>query len=248
MKTKNLKPRQTLPLGNQKGSSVLLVLVVAGLCMFLVMTSLQSQAEQSYRVFKVSRLLKQDAKALYSTLNFILNAPSGCQANFAGSTIAPTRILEVPIIYYGDGAGGAGEVFLNTSSSTKNRFGKEIVTQMSLAAHPTKFGVAGAGKHLTLLNIQFKAGRQMNIPIYVTTDGLGKILACHSTQFLDADATGVERTLEERYCTSPSTPNQTSNWKPVDCMDCLTGSDPVYYCVMCKKKGKVYDPATQTCI
>jgi hypothetical protein len=235
-------------LGNQQGSSVLLCLVVAGLGMFFVMTSLQSQADQSYKVFKIGRLIKQDAKALRSTLSLILYSPNGCKANLGNLIIEPDSSVGISQIHYGDGAGGAGDLFLDISSTTKNRYGKKVITRMNLSAHPTKFGAAGAGNHLTLLNVLFDDDRQIKIPIYVTTDASGKISICHATNFIDSDPTGAERTLEEKYCSSSTTPNQTSSWKTGDCMDCLAGSDPFYYCVTCKKQGGVYDPSTHTCL
>jgi hypothetical protein len=245
---KSLKIKQSFIGANQRGSSVLLILAVAGLSMFLVMTSLQSQADQSYKLFKVDRLIKQDAKAIHSTLNLVLNVTSGCRSNFKGVTVTENSTLGISQIYYGDGAGGHGDVFLDLSSPTQNRFGKKTVTRMNLTPHPTKFGATGTGNHLALFNLFFDDGRQMHLPIYVTTDATGIVQNCHATNFLDSDDAGVERTLEEKYCTTPSTPNLTSHWKTGDCMDCLAGSDPFYYCVTCKKKGSVYDPATQACL
>jgi hypothetical protein len=237
--------KQNTVLHNENGSTVLLLLLVAGVATFLVLANLQSQADHSFQIFKVSRTIKQDGKFLDSTIHLLMHAPPACQSNLANTIIKTTTTASLTKLNYGDGAGHPVNTFLNLLDPNKRHFGKKTVTSIVLAPHPTKFGADAAGVHLTVMNLTFDDGATLRVPIYVTTDAGGRILTCHATSFLDTDATGVERTLDEKLCSSG--PNQTANWKTGDCIECVGGSGSLFYCIDCKNKGKIYDPAAQTC-
>ena len=230
---------------NQNGSSVLLLVVITAIATFIVMTNMQTQAVDSYRLLKVGRLIKQDGKALRSEINLVLNSQEGCKSNLLNSVITTTTSLPLSQMVYGDGTGNPVNVLIKPSDSVFKKYGKKVIKDIFLEPHPDKFGTDSAGVHLTLLKVTFDDERKIWVPVYVTTDGSGRILACHSTNMVDTDANGAERTIEEKYCSSG--PNQTSQWKNKDCMECLAGSVSFYYCVVCKRKGKTYDLANGTC-
>lgn len=210
-------------------------------------TYIQNQADASYRILKAQRLHKQDLKSLKVQLNFILNNRAGCLANFGSHSVTGNGKVSIASLNFGDGTGQPGDLFLSPTSPTRKMYGRKTLKNIELEPHAFKFGPPGAGPHLTVLKLQFDDLKSVSIPMYVNTTASGQITSCHSTSFIDLDPVGFERTIEEKYCQDSATPEQTTNWKTGDCMDCLTGSAPFFMCVFCKNKGMTYDSSAQTC-
>lgn len=252
------------PLRNEKGFGLIVLVMIFSLGILLALGSSISQSEFSFSRLKIARTKKHDMQSLKYELNFILGSRPACVKNLSAKKITAgndeAHPVPLSVIQFGNVSGKPIDPLLDLASPQKSLYGRVPVKRLSLMAHASKFGPAGAGTHLALLLVtlgksgatdesddkflQFK--HQVEIPVYVTTDAAGNIQSCHSTQYAEKTALGEDQTLEEKLCNDTMS-GKTANW-PADCISCLNDTSSYYLCLPCKSIGKKYDPSTQKCV